>query len=51
MEKIVVCETKDCENENIFILVSDCQETVICGCCNVEITNISDFKPETKAKK
>jgi ferredoxin len=39
MNKNVTCRTKDCENENIELLVIDCQETVICGCCYVEITD------------
>jgi ferredoxin len=51
MDKLVTCETKDCENENIEILVSDCQETVVCGCCYVEITKKSDPKPEAKSSK
>jgi hypothetical protein len=51
MDKLVTCETKDCENENIELLVIDCQELVICGCCNVEITKKTDPKPEPKKTK
>jgi len=51
MDKLVTCETQTCENGGIQILVVDCQETVICGCCYVEITNKVDPKPEPKAKK
>jgi hypothetical protein len=51
MDKLVTCQTKDCENENIEILVIDCLERVICGCCSVDITKIEDPKPTTKASK
>jgi ferredoxin len=51
MDKLVKCETKDCENEGIELLIIDCQDRVVCGCCNVDITNITDLKPEPKAKK
>jgi ferredoxin len=47
MDINVTCRTKDCENENITILVIDCQETVYCGCCYVEITD----KAEPEAAK
>jgi hypothetical protein len=51
MDKLVTCETKDCENENIELLVIDCLELVICGCCGVEITKKADPKPEPKSTK
>jgi ferredoxin len=51
MDKLVTCKTKDCENENIELLVIDCQEIVICGCCMVEITEKADPKPTPKASK
>ena len=47
MDLNVTCRTKDCENENITLLVIDCQELVICGCCDTEITD----KAEPKAAK
>jgi hypothetical protein len=51
MDKLVTCQTKDCENENIEILVIDCLDRVICGCCNLDITKIEDPKPTPKASK
>jgi hypothetical protein len=45
----VTCRTKKCENENITLLVIDCQETVICGCCYNEITDKAEPE-EAKAE-
>jgi hypothetical protein len=46
MDKLVTCETKDCENEGIELLVINCQERVICGCCEIDITKIEEAKAE-----
>jgi len=39
MNEIVICHTTDCENCDVPIKVVDALPTVICGGCNVEITD------------
>jgi len=39
MTYICTCHTENCENNGIGIEITDPTETVICGCCGVEITD------------
>ena len=49
MTYIVTCHTTGCENENIAIQFVDPADTVICGPCGQEITDIVEVVPETPA--
>lgn len=36
----VTCRTQGCINENIAIAFDEIGDTVVCGCCSVQITDI-----------
>jgi transcription elongation factor Elf1 len=48
---LVSCETGDCENQNVEILVKALADSpnVICGVCGLAITNITPTEEEIGA--